>query len=215
MDAILELLQGSVGKNLVEGASQQLGLDKKTTSTAVAAAVPLLLGALKNNASSQEGASGLLGALNNPRHSGGSVLDNLGSILGGSGIDQDVMDDGEKILGHMFRGQQNNAAGALSKTSGIDMDKAMSLMKVAAPLVMAYLGRKTQQKHVNSQSGLEGLLGGLLGGQQEAQQKAAFQLQDFDNNDSSIDDIAGMIMGSGSSQGLGGLVGGFLKNFSK
>ena len=45
---------------------------------------------MKNNASTPQGADGLLSALGNNKHSGG-ILDNLGSILGGSGVDDDVL----------------------------------------------------------------------------------------------------------------------------
>lgn len=211
MEAILDLLQGSQGRTLVDGASRQLGLDSKQTTAAVTAALPLIIGALKNNASSEDGARGLMSAINDPRHSNGSVLDNLSSILGGNSIDDNVMQDGAGILGHAFKGQQQNAANAVSKTSGIDVGQAMDLMKVAAPFVMAYLGKKSQQGAVQSGSGLTDMLGGLLGNMGDAPLAAASRIQDFDNNDSTVDDIAEMLTGRGGG-GLGGLVGGFLKN---
>ena len=211
MEAILDLLQGSQGRTLVDGASRQLGMDSKQTTAAVTAALPLILGALKNNASSEEGARGLMSAISDPRHSGGSVLDNLSSILGGDSIDNDVMTDGAAILGHAFRGQQQNAAGAVSKTAGIDMNKAMDLMKVAAPFVMAYLGKKSRESAVQGGSGLTDVLGGLLGNLGDAPLTAASRIQDFDNNDNTVDDIAEMLTGRGGG-GLGSLVGGFLKN---
>jgi hypothetical protein len=40
---------------------------------------------------------------------------------------------------------------------------------------------------------------------------AASRIQDFDNNDNTVDDIAEMLTGRGGG-GLGNLVGGFLKN---
>ena len=211
MEAILDLLQGDQGRTFVSGASKQLGIDSQQATAAVTAALPLILGALKNNARTDEGAQGLMKALGNPRHSSGSVLDNLGSILGGDHIDDDVANDGGAILGHAFRGQEQNAAGAVSRKAGINMDQAMNLMKVAAPMVMAYLGRKASQNSVNDRGGLDGLLGGLLGGLGDAPSAAASRIQDFDNNDSTVDDIADLLGGT-SGGGLGGLVGGFLKN---
>lgn len=212
MSGILDLLGSEMGQQLIKGTSAQMGMDQKSTSGALGAALPLILGALKNNAGSAEGSAQLLGALQNSKHSNGGMMDNLGSILGGSGIDQDVMDDGGKILGHVFGGQENNAANALSKSSGIDMNSAMNLLKVAAPLVMSYLGKQTSQKNVSDQGGLGDLIGGLLGGQGADMQSMASLIQGFDGNDSSVDDIAGMLTGgSGSAGGLGSLLGGFLK----
>ena len=105
MAGILDLLNSEMGKTLIKGTSQQLGQDKAKTTSALSAALPLLLGAMKNNAKSPEGATGLLSALGNKKHEGG-ILENLGSILGGSNIDEDVMKDGAGILGHVFQGKE-------------------------------------------------------------------------------------------------------------
>jgi len=212
MSGILDLLSSEMGQQLIKGASSQMGMDSKSTSGALSAAIPLILGGLKNNTGSAEGSEQLLGALQNSKHSSGSMLDNLGSILGGSEIDKDVMDDGGRILGHVFGGQENNAANALSKSSGIDMNSAMNLLKVAAPMVMSYLGKQTSQNNISDQGGISDLIGGLLGGQGADMASMASLIQGFDGNDSSLDDIAGMLTGgSKSSGGLGDLLGGFLK----
>ena len=162
MSGILDLLNSPIGQTLINGASQQLGQGKKQTASALTTALPLILGAMKNNASTPDGAAGLLNALGNDKHSGG-ILDNLGSILGGGGIDQDVLQDGAGILGHVFGGREQNVAQAVSKSSGMDLGSAMNLLKVAGPLVMGYLGKETRQKQVTDQGGLGNLLGGLLG----------------------------------------------------
>ena len=210
MSGILDLLNSDLGKQLVGGTSTQLGLDEKSTVGALSSALPLILGAMKNNAGSDEGSQSLLGALT--KHNSGGLMDNLGSILGGDSIDQNVMDDGGKILGHLFGGQEKNAVGTISKSSGLNMDSAMSLMKVAAPFVMDFLGKKTSQNNVNDKGGLESILGGLLGSQGTNMQSMASLIQGFDSNDSSIDDIAGALTsGLGSNSGIGGLLKGFLK----
>jgi len=209
MSGILDLLDGPMGKMLVNGASKQLGLGEGQTQSALSAAMPLILGAMKNNASSPDGAQGLLKALNSSKHDGG-ILDNLGSILGGGGIDDDVLQDGSKILGHVFNGKEQNVAKAVSKSSGIDMGSAMNILKVAGPLLMGYLGKQTRQKQVADQNGLGDLLGGMLGGRHQEQQSLVNRLLDADGDGSIIDDVAGMLLsGSGKkSGGLGGLLGG-------
>jgi hypothetical protein len=207
MASIFDLLNSDIGKTLINGASQQLGHDQKTTTTALGAALPLILGAMKNNAKTTEGAAGLLSALGNQKH-GGGILDNLGSILGGGGIDDDVMQDGAGILGHVFGGREQNVASAVSKSSGLDMGSAMNILKVAAPFIMGYLGKQTRQQGVSNQSGLGSLLGGMLGGESHQQQNMVEKLLDSDGDGSIIDDVAGMILGGGKKGGLGGLLGG-------
>ncbi len=209
MASILDLLNSDMGKTLIEGTSKQLGQDKNKTSTALSAALPLILGAMKNNAKTPEGASGLLNALGNDKHSG-SILDNLGSILGGGGIDDNVLKDGAGILGHVFGGREQNVANAVSKSSGLDAGSAMNILKVAAPFIMGYLGKEKRQKNVSNESGIGDLLGGLLGNESQQQQSMVERLLDADGDGSIIDDVAGMILGSGGKKkgGLGGLLGG-------
>ncbi len=211
MSGILDLLNSEMGLELISGAGKQMGLDSKSTTSALTTAMPLILGALKNNSNSAEGSAQLLGALNSPAHSGGGRLDNMSSILGGDSIDQDVLDDGANILGHVFGGQESNAANALSKSSGLDMSSAMNMLKVAAPFIMSYLGKQTKENNVSESGGLGDMLGGLLGSQGGDMASMASLIQGFNGNDSSIDDIAGMLGGGKSAGGLGGLIGGFLK----
>jgi len=208
MANILDLLGSDIGKTLISGASQQLGQDKGKTTSALSAALPLILGAMKNNAKTPEGAAGLLSALGNQKH-GGGILDNLGSILGGGGIDDDVMQDGAGILGHVFGGKEENVANAVSKSSGVDLGSAMNILKVAAPFLMGYLGKQTRQQGVSNQSGIGDLLGGMLGGESNDQQNMVEKLLDADGDGSIIDDVAGMLLSGGKKKGgLGGLLGG-------
>ena len=209
MASILDLLNSDIGKSLINGTSQQLGQDKGKTTTALSAALPLILGAMKNNAKTPEGAAGLLSALGNEKH-GGGILDNLGSILGGGGIDENVLQDGAGILGYVFGGKEENVANAVSKSSGIDLGQAMSILKVAAPFIMGYLGKEKRSKGIFDQNGIGDLLGGLLGGESKQNQSLVNQLLDADGDGSIIDDVAGMLLGGGNKKkgGSGGLLGG-------
>ena len=212
MANILDLLNSDLGETLINGASKQLGQDKAKTTTALSAALPLILGAMKNNAKTPEGAAGLLSALGNEKH-GGGILDNLGSILGGGSIDDNILKDGAGIIGHVFNGKEQNVANALSKSSGLDLDSAMSVLKVAAPFIMGYLGKETRQQGVSDQNGVGNLLGGLLGGENSQQQSMVEKLLDADGDGSIIDDVAGMLLGGGGKKksGLGGFIGGLFK----
>lgn len=212
MESIMNMLKSQLTNQVARGVSDQLGLDESKAGAAVTTAIPLLLGALKNNASDENGASRLLGALDDPRHKGGGMLDSLHGVLGGQKIDDDVMDDGGKILSHIFGGKEDKAAETVGRSAGLNMETAMQVLKVVAPFVMSYLGRKTQEKNVSGSGDLQDLLGGLLGGQQGDAQNAASRVQDFDNNDSTVEDIAGMLLGGDASKGkgIGDMLGGFL-----
>lgn len=212
MSGLSDILSSALGKQLIEGSSSKLGIDKETAATAMSAAIPMILGAMKNNASRPETAEGFLKAVSNERHSSPNTLDNLSSLLGGGGADQ-LINEGSKILGHLFGGQTSNAAGVLGKTSGLDANSASKLMQMAAPIVLGYLGKNAMQSGARNSEGISSLLGGLLGDQQDSILDSVSRVQDFDNNDSSIEDIAGMLMGG--SKGRGGILGGLMNNLFK
>jgi hypothetical protein len=213
MENILELLNSDLGKQIIGGVSQETKQPANKTAEVVSMALPLLMGAMKRNANSPEGAAGLMGALNS-KHNGG-ILDNLDGFFGG-GVDEDQKIDGLGILGHVLGGSQDNVVGALSKRSGVDSNSVMQILQVVAPLILGYLGKQKQQRNVQSESGLGDLLGGLMGGgrKQQKQQGLIESLLDGDNDGSILDDVAGMVLNSGSKKksGLGGLLGGLFRN---
>ncbi|WP_420573863.1 DUF937 domain-containing protein [Kordia sp.] len=216
MSGILDLLNSDLGKQIIGGVSNEVGEDQNKTASVLSMALPVLMGAMKRNASSPEGAEGLNRALES-KHDG-SILDNLGSLFGG-GVDQTVKDDGDGILGHVLGDRRQNVENAISKQSGVDSSSIGNILKVAAPILMGMLGKQKQQQNVQSSNGIGDLLGGLLGGGQNQQQQQGQQgfieaILDADNDGSVIDDIAGMFFkgddkGNGNSGGgLGGLLGG-------
>mgnify|MGYP000954010172 FL=1 len=59
MEGFIDLLDGDLGKTLISNASQQLGQNEDKTASALTLALPLILGAMKNNAATPQGAEGL------------------------------------------------------------------------------------------------------------------------------------------------------------
>ena len=208
MSGILDLLNSDLGKTIVNGVSNQTNQPANKTQDVLTMALPVLMAAMKRNASTPQGAEGLLGALNSGKHDG-SILDNLGGLFSG-GVDTNVLDDGSKILGHVLGGKQQNVQNAISQKSGIDANTVAQILKVAAPILMGVLGNQAKQQNVNSSSGIEGLLGGLLGGNSaKSEQSFLESILDADGDGSVIDDVAGMVLGGDKKKGgLGGLLGG-------
>jgi hypothetical protein len=210
MSSILDLLNSDVGKQIIGGASAQSGQSADKTASVLNMALPFLLGAMKKNSASPEGAAGVLGALTN-KHDG-SILDNLGGLFEG-GVDDAVQQDGAGILGHILGGSQPKIENALSQKSGMDAGAVGQILKVAAPILMGILGKETRQNNVSDSNGLGNLLGGLMGsGQQKEEQSFIESLLDADGDGSIIDDVAGMVLsGNKKKGGLGGLLGGLFR----
>ncbi|MGH9833785.1 MAG: DUF937 domain-containing protein [Blastocatellia bacterium] len=183
------LLSDALNDNTINQISQQIGADEGTTNSAIQAALPMLLGGLANNSSSEPGAASLLGALDQDHD--GSVLDDLGGFLGNY-----ASGSGSGILGHIFGGSQGTVEQGVSQASGLDMSKVGPLLMMLAPIVMGALGRTQRQQGIGA-GDLAGLLGGAtqqVGGSSGLLGVLSSVL-DRDRDGSAIDDVAGMLGG--------------------
>ena len=150
---LLAQLQGAPLQQI----SRQLGIDQNQAAGAVSAALPLLMGALGKNASQPQGAEALFGALQKDHTGGGGIGDLLGMVLGGA---QSRQTDGAGMLGHIFGGQQDRAEQHLGEATGLGGDRAGQLMKILAPIVMAYLAKRMFSGNDGGSSQASGLGGG-------------------------------------------------------
>lgn len=154
---------------VIQQLSKQIGVqDHEKTAAAANGIASVLTGALAKNASTNEGAMALAGALD--RDHDGSILDDIGGFLsgatqGGSGRAA----NGAGILGHLLGGKQSGAIDMISKMSGLDQGKVTQLMVSLAPMIMGMLGKAKQQNGLDL-SGLIGMLSGAFS-QQKAQSK--------------------------------------------
>ncbi|MGB6151688.1 MAG: DUF937 domain-containing protein [Pricia sp.] len=206
MSGLLDLLSSPMGKQLISGVADQTGNSTDQTGSVLTMALPLLMGAMKKNASTPEGAQGLMSALSN-KHDG-SILDNLGGLFGG-GVDSSVKEDGAGILGHVLGGKQAQVENALSQKSGMDTGSIATILQVAAPILMGMIGQQKQKQNVSDANGLQSLLGGMMGGGKQAdkQQSLIESFLDSDGDGSILDDVASLALG-GKKGGIGGLLGG-------
>lgn len=206
MSGLLELLNSPMGKTIISGVSNSTGQSESATGNVLSMALPVLMGAMKKNVQTPEGAAGLMGALSS-KHDG-SILDNLGGLFQG-GVDKNVEQDGAGILGHLLGGNQANVENALSAKSGMDAGSVSQILKVAAPILMGVLSKQSKQGNVSDAGGMNALLSSMLGGQPKENQSLISSLLDADGDGSILDDVAGMVLGGSSKKGgLGGLLGG-------
>ena len=161
VDDLMAQLQGAPLQQL----SQQLGTDTAQTQEAVSAALPMMLGALGQNAAQPQGAQALFGALQRDHAGGGMDLGGLlGSLLGG-GASASAAPDGAAILGHIFGGNQQRAETGLGQATGLGAN-AGQLLELLAPIVMAFLAQRAQSGGLDA-----GSLGQTLGQERERVQQ--------------------------------------------
>jgi hypothetical protein len=150
MASLLDNLQQYVSGEALQQLSNQLGADPGTTRDAVSAALPILVGALARNASSNEGATSLNEALD--QHDG-SILDDIGAML-----NDGTKRDGAAILGHVLGGSREPVVQGVSKSSGLAPDKVGPLLAMLAPVVLGALGKARRQNGLDA-SGMASMLG--------------------------------------------------------
>jgi hypothetical protein len=181
VDDLMAQLQGAPMQQM----AQQLGASGTQIQSAVGAALPLLLGALGNNAAQPQGAAALLGALQRDHMPSatpqglGDLGGLLGGLLGGGGGKSGAgLGDGAAILGHILGGNRQQTENQLGQATGLG-NNAGQLLAMLAPIVMSFLANRVQsgnldattlgqtlgreRAQVQQQGGLGGdLLGSLL-----------------------------------------------------
>ena len=198
---LMNLLQGHLTPEVINQLSQQTGTAPEQTAIAAQGIFSMLLSGLANNASTENGATGILEALD--RDHDGSILNDVMGLVMGSGQNSSAT-NGAGILGHILGGQQQDAAQMVSQTSGISLSGVMDMMIKLAPMVMGVIGQQKQQQGGMNASGLAGLLGNTVQSQNENPlMQMATRFLDKDGDGSAIDDVMGMV----GSKFLGGMFG--------
>jgi len=202
MSGIMDMITQQLGGSMMQQMASKLGGNSEGVQRATAAAVPMILAAIKRNAGSRQGAESLANALN--KHSDGGMLSGLGGLLGGGG-NNPMMQEGGKILGHVFGGKQNNMAQQLGRATGLGGKGAGDLMSMLAPMVMGALGKAKAQGNMGV-SGLQDLLNQEHQTIQKRQPKQLSMIEGLLDSDGDGDVDLSDILKKGS-----GLLGGFFK----
>lgn len=138
MSSLLDTLYQALGDDTVDGISQRIGAPPDQTRTAIQQALPVILGALGQEAADPQRAPGLHKALAEDHD--GSVVDDLQAYLAGA-LPQKAT-DGQGILDHILGDRRPAAQEALAKKSGLDLGAIASLLPLLAPIVMSLLGKR-------------------------------------------------------------------------
>ncbi len=130
--------------------AERANMDQKDVAKVLSVGIPALVGGMNRNVAGEEGAESLSRAL--AQHESADIS-KPGEFL----LESDL-DDGKKIVGHVFGDDQDEAVDEISRASGVSKSNVSTILALAAPLLLSSLGQQS------SQSSSGGLLGGLLGG---------------------------------------------------
>lgn len=151
MASILDMVQQQLGSGGVQNIAQQLGTDPATTQTAIASALPMILGGMEQNTRQPGGAESLNSALD--QHTG--TLDALGGLFGGGGGGGMAAQGGGGGLGGLLGGVLGGGAGG----GGGAMGGLGGLLAggVGAKILGKVLGQKQPQveQGIGRQTGMQ------------------------------------------------------------
>ena len=213
---LLDMIMAAQGGGAAQQAGQSLGLDASQTQSAIAALLPAVSSALKQNTKSPQGLAGLLQALQSGNHQ--QYIDQPETIAQESSIA-----DGNAILGHLFGSKDVSRAVAAhaSQKTGIGGDVLKKMLPMVAAMAMGSLSKQTGHSSIKGQlaglaiqqmlgggkssaGGLGGLLSGMLGGGRRQQRQVQQQHQqglgilgkmlDADGDGNLMDDVLQMAM---------------------
>jgi hypothetical protein len=141
--------------DMIAKIASALGLDRSVAQKAIGGAVPALLAGLADLASNPHGARQLSNTL--AQQQPGS-LDNLKSLIGGSGQNT-LAETGSSMLSDLFGGGMlDTMAQSISKFAGVDAGAAKSIVGMLGPVVLGALGQQQRNASLDA-SGLASLLG--------------------------------------------------------
>lgn len=152
--SLLDTVQQHLGPEQIQQISQHLGIDPATTSNAIQAALPMIVGGMAHTAQQPGGASAIQSAVENhaPADTRGG-LGNLGGMLSGAmgGAGGGLLNS---ILGQHTATVQNGVQTA----TGLDSSKVTALLAMLAPIVMTALAHHQATQPSGSQGGLGSIL---------------------------------------------------------
>ena len=171
---ILETVLKAAGGQAVNAIAKNFGLNGSQATNVIGQLIPALSRGMQKNSQSNSGLEGLIGAITGGKHS--NYMDNPGDLLRNSNID-----DGNKILGHLFGDKQvsREVASRAATNTGVDSSIIKKMLPVLASLAMGAMSKQSVQAGIQSSqsSGVTDLLSGFL---------------DSDGDGSIADDLLGM-----------------------
>ncbi len=151
---IVETLKGYISPDLISKVSSQLGESENNIAGTFKQAIPSILGGLLHRSSDPGVLSNITSALKD--HDFSNILSNpAGSIAGSAG--GGIIEKGRLFLSSIFGDKLSALSATLGESTGVKSSSASSILSMAAPLVLGFLGKKTAEEGVGP-SGIAGFL---------------------------------------------------------
>ncbi len=158
---ILELLKNEFSDDLIGKLGKFVGEDSTKTKSALGSIFPAVLGALIIKGSNAQGASDILGMLTKGGF-GEGTLKGLSSAYAGGDATKNLLNIGTSLLRGIFGDKVATVVDWICGASGVGKSSASSLLGLAVPAVLGFLGKAVKGANLNA-TGLMSLLAGQSG----------------------------------------------------
>jgi hypothetical protein len=157
MSSIFDLVQQQLGSGGIQRIAEKLGVPPEQAQSAVAAALPMMMGGMAQQAAQPGGADAIHQAVE--AHAAAPDAD-PGFLHGGAG--------GGGLIGRMLGNTHEEVKTGVSKASALSPEKTGKLLMLLAPVMLMALAHKRKQDGTTAQE----LPEVLQSGQQRAAQEA-------------------------------------------
>ncbi len=134
--ALADDILAGIDSGTLNDIAQQVGVEPDKLQGIIRDSLPALLGGMEHNVQSGEGAASLANALG--QHADANPLGDMGALINGA-LGSGII---EKVLGGAAP-NVSEAIGSKAGASGVDVEK---ILKIVAPIVMAYLAKTTHER---------------------------------------------------------------------
>src|SRR5262245_27665699 len=159
MASILDSVRSVLTPDIVRSTSSLIGETPAATQEALRSAVPSVLAGVLGQVSTPTGAEHLRSTIASGGY-GGSLLDSLGSILGGGGgaIDS-ILSGGNRMMSALFGDKSSSIVDAVAGAGGVRSTSASKLLSLVTPIIMSVIGKQVVTRGLDA-TGLGNLLMG-------------------------------------------------------
>jgi hypothetical protein len=135
MNNLFDIITGSIDEQTIETISKKANLSPAQTKDISNGVLGTIFSGLAKQAANPDKAQAITQAA---KDHDSSILDNITRALQDGSID---LNDGKKILGHIFGSSQNTIASSIAKETGVQSNQIGNIMEMLAPLALSAINK--------------------------------------------------------------------------
>ena len=144
--SLLQTVREYLGQSEINQISDHLGVDPQTTESAVAAALPMIVGGMARHAASPEGAATVQEAAATHEDAADDVHATVQAAP--------AVESGG-LLNKIFGSHKPSVQDGVQQASGLGLDKAKQLLSMLAPLVLSAFARRQNSNQLSGNTGAD------------------------------------------------------------